>query len=52
MPQCRGMPERKDGNGWVGGLVVEHPHRGRGRGDGTRGFQREDLEREKHLKCK
>jgi hypothetical protein len=30
----------------------EAPHRGRGRGDRIRGFQMEDLERGKHLKCK
>jgi hypothetical protein len=36
----------------VGGWVGEHPHRGRGRGDGIGGFQRGDLERRKHWTCK
>jgi hypothetical protein len=35
-------------HGWVG----EHPHRCRWTGDGIGVFQREDLERGKHLKCK
>jgi hypothetical protein len=39
--KCQG---RKAG---VGGLVGEHPHRGRGGG-----FWKGDLERGKHLKCK
>jgi hypothetical protein len=34
---------------WVGG---EHPYRSRGWGNGIGGFQREDLERGKDLKCK
>jgi hypothetical protein len=33
MPQCRKMPGLEDESGWVG----EHPHRDRGRGDGTVG---------------
>jgi hypothetical protein len=37
---------------WVGEWVGEHPHRSRGRGEGIGGFQRRDLERGKHLKCK
>ena len=43
------------GNGRAGGckwVNEEHPHRGRGTGNGIGGFQRGDLEREKHLKCK
>ena len=32
--------------------VEEHPHRGRGRGDGIGSFQRGHLEKGKHLKCK
>jgi hypothetical protein len=47
MPQCRGMPGWEDGSGWV----REHPHRGRGRGDGIGDFRRGDLERGKILKC-
>jgi hypothetical protein len=46
--QCRGMPEREDGRGWV----VEHPHRSRGWGNGIGRCLRGDLERRKHLKCK
>ena len=52
MPQCRGMPGWEDGSGQVGGWVDEHSHRGKGRGDVIGGFQREDLERENHMKCK
>jgi hypothetical protein len=37
MPQCRGMPGQEDGSGWVG----EHPHRGRGKGDGMGVFKGE-----------
>jgi hypothetical protein len=48
MPQGRGMPGQEDGSGWV----EEHPHRGKERGTGIGGFQRGDLERGKHLKCK
>jgi hypothetical protein len=48
MPQCGGMLGREDRSGWLG----EHPHRGRGSGDGIGIFQRGDLERGKHLKCK
>jgi hypothetical protein len=44
--QCQG------GKAGMGGLFWEHPHGGRRRGDGIRGFQRGDLERGKHLKCK
>ena len=44
--KCQG---RKSG---VDGWVVEHPHRSRRRGHGIGGFQRGDLEKEKHLKCK
>jgi hypothetical protein len=36
----------------VGGWVGEHPHSGRGRQDGIGEFQRGDLERRKHMKCK
>jgi hypothetical protein len=36
----------------VGRWIGEHPHRGREREDGIGGFQRGDLEREKHLKYK
>jgi hypothetical protein len=36
----------------VDGCVWEHPHRGRVRRDGIGHFQRGDLERDKHLKCK
>ena len=42
MTQCRGMPGWEGGSGWVG----DHPHRGRGRGEGVEGLQRGDLERE------
>jgi hypothetical protein len=45
MPQCRGMPGREDGSGWMGGG-------GKDRGDGIGEFRRGDLERGKHLKCK
>jgi hypothetical protein len=38
MPQCRGMPGREDGSGWVCGWVGEHPQRGRGRRDGIGGL--------------
>jgi hypothetical protein len=30
MPQCRVMPAKEGGSGWVG----DHSHRGRKRGDG------------------
>jgi hypothetical protein len=48
MPQCKGMSGREDGSGWVG----EHSHRGSRSGNGMGVFQRGDLERGKHLKCK
>jgi hypothetical protein len=51
--RCPSVEEFQGGRlEWVGGWVGEHPHRGRGRGDGIEGFQWEDLERRKHLKCK
>jgi hypothetical protein len=48
MPQCGGMPGRED---WSGS-VCEHLHRGKQEEDAIGGFQRADLERGKHLKCK
>jgi hypothetical protein len=43
MPQCREGQDGKLGEGeWVG----EHPHGGRGRGNGIGGFWRGDLEKE------
>jgi hypothetical protein len=49
MPQCRVMPGQKT---VVGGLGVENPHRGMGRGDEIGDFRRGVLEQGKHLKCK
>jgi hypothetical protein len=51
MSQCRRIPGREDGSRWVG-WEYEYPHRGMGRRNGIGGFQREDLEKGKHLKFK
>ena len=48
MPKCRVMPEWEDGRR----LVEECFHRARGKEDEVGDFQRGDLERGKHLKCK
>jgi hypothetical protein len=48
MPQCRGIPGQEERRRWVRG----RSHRGRVRGDGIGGFQKGNLERGKHLKCK
>lgn len=50
--QCPNVGECQGGKTGMGGWVGEHPHRGRGREDGTGSFQGGDLERGKHLKCK
>jgi hypothetical protein len=47
MPWFREMPGWEVSSGWVGGGALD-----RERVDGIGGFSREDLEREKHLKCK
>jgi hypothetical protein len=42
------MPGWLGGSGWEG----EHPHRSKGKRSGIGSFQRGNLEREYHLKCK
>jgi hypothetical protein len=49
---CPSVGECQAGKTGVRGWVGEHPHRGRGRGEKIGGFQRGDLKRGKHLKCK
>jgi hypothetical protein len=43
--QCPSVGECQGGEVGVGGWVGEHPHRNRGRGDGTEGLRREIGER-------
>jgi hypothetical protein len=40
--QCPSIREFEGGEAGVGGWVLEHPHRSRGREDGIRGLQREN----------
>jgi hypothetical protein len=54
-PEGVWCPSVGEYQGWkkgVDGWVVEHPHRGMGRGDVIEGFWRRDLERGKHFKRK
>ena len=44
--------EFQGGKKGVGKRLREHPHRSRGRVDRIGNFQRGDLEKGKHLKCK
>jgi len=46
------MPGQRGRGEWVGGWVGEHPHRSRGREDGTASFWRGHQEMGYHLKCK
>ena len=63
MPHCRGMPRWEGESGWVGGGGGGRPPpppppraggliAAGGGGEGKGGFQRGDLERGLHLKCK
>jgi hypothetical protein len=50
--QCSSVGKCQGRKMGVGGWVEKHPHRDSGRRDVVGWFQRGDLERKKHLKCK